>query len=164
NVPGFRRGKVPSRIIDQRVGRTVVLQEAVNNSLDGFYRQAITEHDLTPLGQPEVEVQEVPGLDGKDEGDLKVTIEVDVAPTVELPAYDSIEVEVDSIEVTDEDVQQQLDELRERFGTLVSVDRPAAKGDFVTLDLTAKIDDEQVDEASDISYEVGSGSMLEGMD
>ena len=164
NVPGFRRGKVPSRIIDQRVGRPVVMQEAVNNSLDGFYRQAITEHDLTPLGQPEVEVQEVPGLDGKDEGDLKVTIEVDVAPTVELPAYDSIEVEVDSIEVTDEDVQQQLDELRERFGTLVSVDRPAAKGDFVTLDLTAKIDDEQVDEASDISYEVGSGSMLEGMD
>ena len=164
NVPGFRRGKVPNRIIDQRVGRPVVMQEAVNGSLDELYRKALTEHDLTPLGQPEVEVQEVPGLDGKDEGDLKVTIEVDVAPTVELPAYDSIEVEVGSIEVTDEDVQQQLDELRERFGTLVSVDRPATKGDFVTLNLMAKIDDAQVDEASDISYEIGSGTMLEGMD
>lgn len=164
NVPGFRRGKVPARIIDQRVGRPAVMQEAVNGSLDEFYRQAITEHDLTPLGQPEVEVQEIPGLDGKDEGDLKVTIEVDVAPTIELPAYDSIEVEVDSVEVTDEDVAEQLDELRERFGTLVSVDRPAQKDDFVTLDLVAKIDGEEIDQATDISYEVGSGSMLDGMD
>ena len=91
NIPGFRRGKAPARIIDQRVGRPAVIQEAVNNSLDGFYQEALAENDLTPLGQPEVEVTDIPGLDGKDEGDLKVTIEVDVAPTIELPAFDSIE-------------------------------------------------------------------------
>jgi trigger factor len=164
SIPGFRRGKVPARIIDQRVGRPAVIQEAVNNSLDGFYRQAIAENDLTPLGQPEVEVSEIPGLDGKDEGDLSFTIEVDVAPAIELPAYDSIEVSVDAVEVTDEDVEAQLTELRTRFGTLVGVDRPATKDDFVTLDLVAKIDDEEIDTASDISYQVGAGTMLEGMD
>ena len=164
NIPGFRRGKAPARIIDQRVGRPAVIQEAVNNNLDGFYQEALAENDLTPLGQPEVEVTDIPGLDGKDEGDLKVTIEVDVAPTIELPAFDSIEVEVDDIEVTDEDVAAQSNELRERFGTLVTVDRPAAKDDFVTLDLVAKIDDEEIDQAADISYQVGSGTMLEGMD
>lgn len=164
NIPGFRRGKAPARIIDQRVGRPAVIQEAVNNSLDGFYQEALAENELTPLGQPEVEVTDIPGLDGKDEGDLKFTIEVDVAPTIELPAYDSIEVEVDGIEVTDEDVTAQLDELRERFGTLVDVDRPAAKDDFVTLDLSAKIDGEEIDQAADTSYQVGSGTMLDGMD
>ena len=164
NIPGFRRGKAPARIIDQRVGRPAVIQEAVNNSLDGFYQEALAENELTPLGQPEVEVTDIPGLDGQDEGDLKFTIEVDVAPTIELPAFDSVEVEVAGIEVTDEDVAAQLDELRERFGTLVTVDRPASTDDFVTLDLVAKIDDEEIDQAADISYQVGSGTMLEGMD
>ncbi|WP_029088813.1 trigger factor [Brevibacterium album] len=164
SIPGFRRGKVPARIIDQRVGRPAVIQEAVNNSLDGFYRQAVADNGLTPLGQPEVEVSEVPGLDGKDEGELSFTIEVDVAPSIELPAYDSIEVTVDAVEVTDADVEEQLDELRARFGTLTAVERPAAKDDFVTLDLVAKVDGEEIDTASDISYQVGAGTMLEGMD
>jgi trigger factor len=164
SVPGFRRGKVPPRIIDQRIGRPAVLQEAVNNSLDDFYRKAIDEHSLSPLGSPEVEVTEIPGLDGKEEGELTFTIEVDVRPEVELPSYDSLEVEVDTFEVTDEDVEEQLDALRSRFGTLKPVERPAQKDDFVTLDLTATVDDEEVDSASDISYQVGAGTMLEGMD
>lgn len=163
-IPGFRQGKVPARIIDQRVGRPAVIQEAVNNGLDGFYREAVEEHDLKPLGQPEVEISEVPGLDGTETGDLTFTVEVDVRPTIELPAYDTISVEVDPIEVTDEDVDAELEQLRTRFGTLSSVDRPAAKGDFVTLDLVATIDGEEIDTASDISYEVGAGTMLEGMD
>lgn len=163
-IPGFRQGKVPARIIDQRVGRPAVIQEAVNNGLDGFYREAVEEHDLKPLGQPEVEISEVPGLDGTETGDLTFTVEVDVRPTIELPAYDTISVEVDPIEVTDEDVDAELEQLRTRFGTLSSVDRPAAKDDFVTLDLVATIDGEEIDTASDISYQVGAGTMLEGMD
>lgn len=163
-IPGFRQGKVPSRIIDQRVGRPAVIQEAVNNGLDGFYREAVEEHDLKPLGQPEVEISEVPGLDGTEDGDLTFTVEVDVRPTIELPAYDTISVEVDPIEVTDEDVDAELEQLRTRFGTLSSVDRPAAKDDFVTLDLVATIDGEEIDTASDISYQVGAGTMLDGMD
>lgn len=163
-VPGFRRGKVPARIIDQRVGRPAVLQEAVNNSLDDFYRQALNENDVRPLGSPEVEVSEIPGLDGAEEGNLVFTVEVDCMPNIELPAYDSIEVEVDTYEVTDEDIDKEIDELRARFGTLNPVDRPAAEGDFVTIDLTAKVDDEVIDEATDISYEVGAGTMIDGLD
>lgn len=163
-IPGFRQGKVPARIIDQRVGRPAVIQEAVNNGLDGFYREAVEENDLKPLGQPEVEISEVPGLDGTEDGDLTFTVEVDVRPTIELPAYDTISVEVDPIEVTDEDVDAELEQLRTRFGTLSSVDRPAAKDDFVTLDLVATIDGEEIDTASDISYQVGAGTMLDGMD
>ena len=163
-VPGFRRGKVPARIIDQRVGRPAVLQEAVNNSLDDFYRQALNENDVRPLGSPEVEVSEIPGLDGAEEGNLVFTVEVDCMPNIELPAYDSIEVEVDTYEVTDEDIDKEIDELRARFGTLNPVDRPAAEGDFVTIDLTAKVDDEVIDEATDISYEVGARTMIDGLD
>jgi trigger factor len=163
-VPGFRKGKVPARIIDQRIGRPAVIQEAVNNGLDDFYRNAVEEHDLKPMGQPEVEISEVPGLDGTEDGDLGFTVEVDVRPEIELPAYDSITIEVDPIEVTDADVDAELEQLRTRFGTLISVDRPAAKDDFVTLDLVATIDDEEIDTASDISYQVGAGTMLEGMD
>ena len=145
-VPGFRKGKVPARIIDQRIGRPAVIQEAVNNGLDDFYRNAVEEHDLKPMGQPEVEISEVPGLDGTEDGELGFTVEVDVRPEVELPAYDTINIEVDPIEVTDADVDAELEQLRTRFGTLVAVDRPAAKDDFVTLDLVA------------------AGTMLEGMD
>ncbi|HJH12492.1 MAG TPA: trigger factor [Brevibacterium ravenspurgense] len=164
SVPGFRRGKVPARIIDQRVGRAAVIQEAVNNSLDGFFRQAIADNDIQPLGTPEIDDLEMPGLDGKEEGDLTFTVEVDAVPEFELPEYSSLEVEVEPLEVTDEDVEKELDDLRSRFGSLKSVDRPAEKDDFVTLDLTAKIDDEEIDSASDISYQVGAGTMLDGMD
>ncbi|RAF07448.1 trigger factor, partial [Burkholderia multivorans] len=94
-VPGFRQGKIPARIIDQRIGRPTVIQEAINNGLDGFYRDAVEENDLKPLGQPEVEISEVPGLDGTEDGDLVFTVDVDVRPEITLPAYDSITVEVD---------------------------------------------------------------------
>lgn len=115
-VPGFRKGKVPARIIDQRIGRPAVIQEAINNGLDDFYRNAVEEHDLKPMGQPEVEISEVPGLDGTEDGELGFTVEVDVRPEVELPAYDTINIEVDPIEVTDADVDAELEQLRTRFG------------------------------------------------
>jgi trigger factor len=160
-VPGFRRGKVPSRIIDQRVGRGAVLQEAVNEALPQFYGQAVDENKVRPLGQPEVDVTEVPAEEGQD---LKFTAEVDVRPDIALPDYSGITVEVDAVSATDDDVDQRITELRQRFGTLKGVDRPAQDGDFVSLDLSATIDGEEIDTVKGVSYEVGSNNMLEGID
>ncbi|TWP37661.1 trigger factor [Leekyejoonella antrihumi] len=160
-VPGFRKGKVPARIIDQRVGRGAVLQEAINEALPGFYGQALQENDVQPMGQPEVDVTQVPA---DDKQDFTFTAEVDVVPEFELPAFETIKVEVDPLEVTDEDVEAEMQTLRERFGTLVAADRPAATGDSVTVDLIATINDEPIDDVTGVAYEVGSGNMLDGMD
>jgi trigger factor len=163
NVPGFRAGKVPARIIDQRVGRGAVLQEAVNEALPHFYGQAVEENKIRPLGKPEVDVTEVPAEEGQD---LKFTIEVDVRPELELPDYEGIEVEVDVVdgEATSAEVEQRMTALRQRFGTLTGVERVAATGDFVSIDLAASIDDKEIDTAKGISYEIGSGNMIDGLD
>ena len=162
-IPGFRKGKVPAAIIDQRVGRAEVLQHAVSDGLDRFYRQAVTEEKLRPVGRPEADVTELPNL--KDfSGDLVITVEVDVRPTFDIPKFDDLKIEVETAKVTAADVDAELEQLRSRFGTLVTVDRPAAKGDFVTLDLVATVDGAEVDRASGLSYEVGSGELLEGTD
>jgi len=161
-VPGFRRGKVPARIIDQRVGRGAVLQEAVNDALPKFYGQAVEESKLRPLGQPDVDVTDVP--DVTDGGDLKFTVEIDVVPDVEVPDFSGLSVEVDDVTVEDADVDEQLTGLRQRFGTLVGVERAAVEGDFVSLDLSASIDGEEIDSVSGVSYEIGTGNMLEGLD
>ncbi|WP_448061163.1 trigger factor [Cellulomonas hominis] len=166
-VPGFRKGKIPPRIIDQRVGRAAVMEHAVNEGLSGFYAEAVRENKLRPLGQPEVEVTAVPGLTAApagEEGELTFTAEVEVRPEIEIPALDGLSVTVEGLEVTDEDVQGRLDALRERFGTLVGVDRPANETDFVVLDLVATIGDEEVDKVSGVSYQIGTGNMLEGLD
>lgn len=164
SVPGFRKGKVPAAIIDQRVGRPAVIEQAVNDSLGEFYSQAVSEANLRPLAQPNVEVTAVPGLEKKDEGTLAFTAEVEVRPEIELPELSGLTLEVANAEVSAEDIDSRLDSLRERFGTLVGVDRPAADGDFVVIDLNAKIDDQEIDSVSGISYQIGSGSMLEGLD
>ncbi|GLY31443.1 trigger factor [Kineosporia sp. NBRC 101731] len=161
-VPGFRKGKVPPRIIDQRFGRGAVIEDAVNNALPGFYSQAVEESEIRPLGQPEVDVTAVP--DPAEGGDLKFTAEVDVRPEFELPALDAVEVTVDDVKVGDEQVAERLETLRERFGSLVTVERPAADGDFLSIDIAAKIDDEEIDSVKGVSYRVGSGEMLVGMD
>lgn len=162
-IPGFRKGKVPARILDQRVGRPAVIEHAVNDGMPGFYRQAVNEADLRPLGQPEIEVTAVPALT-EAEGGLTFTAQVEVRPTIELPALEDITLTVDDVEVTDADVDERLEGLRERFGTLVGVDRPAVEGDFVVLDLRATIGDEEIDSVSGISYQIGAGNMLEGLD
>ncbi|UCR89326.1 trigger factor [Mycetocola spongiae] len=163
NVPGFRKGKVPAALIDQRVGKGAVIEQAANEGLDGFYRAAVEEHGVRVLGRPQADITDWPSE--KDmSGDLKVTIEVDVRPEITLPAYDGITVEVEAAEVTDADVAEELEALRTRFGTLVTVERPAAKGDFAQIDLIATIDGAEVDNASGISYEIGSGELIEGID
>jgi len=160
-VPGFRKGKVPPRIIDQRFGREVVLNEAVNEALPQFYGRAIEQNSVKVLGQPEVDVTEF--NDGRE---LKFTAEVDVQPEVELPEYDDIEVTVDDATLTDEDVEEQVRSLRDRFAVLSAVQRPAQEGDFVTLDLVASKDGAELEDAkaTGVSYEIGSGSMLDGLD
>jgi len=160
-VPGFRKGKVPARIIDQRVGRPAVLQEAINEALPNFYSQALAENELRPMGQPEVEVTEVP-VD--EEQPLKFDAELDTAPEFDLPDFSQITVEVDPLQVSDADVDKEFDALRERFGTLAGVERAAAEGDSVTIDLKATIGDEEIDDVSGINYLIGSGNMLIGLD
>jgi trigger factor len=162
-IPGFRKGKVPAPIIDQRVGRVAVLEHAVSEGLDGFYRQAVEANELRVLGRPSAEVTEWPNE--KDfSGDLEVEVEVDVRPDFELPAFEGTTVEVDAVEVDESAIDEELDRLRGRFGTLVTVDRPATTGDFVELDLIATIDGAEIDRAEGVSYEVGSGELLEGID
>jgi trigger factor len=162
-IPGFRRGKVPPRIIDQRVGRAAVIEHAVNDALPGLYRRAVEEAEIRPLGQPDVEVTAIPDVSAAG-GELAFTAEVDVRPEITLPDLATLVVRVESIEVSGDDVDARLDTLRERFGTLVGVERPAEDGDFVVIDLTAAIDDEEIDSVSGISYQIGSGTMLEGLD
>ncbi|GAB2508350.1 trigger factor [Microbacterium petrolearium] len=162
-IPGFRKGKVPAPIIDQRVGRVAVLEHAANEGLDGFYREAVAANDLKVLGRPSAEIVEWPNE--KDfSGDLVVDIETDVRPEFEAPSIEGLKVEVDAIEVDEAKVEEALNDLRARFGTLVTVDRPAAKGDFVELDLVATIGGTEIDRAEGVSYELGSGQLLEGTD
>ena len=162
-IPGFRKGKVPAPIIDQRVGRGAVIEHAVNEGLDTFFREASLEHNLRIVGRPSAEVVEWPSE--KDfSGDLKVEVEVDVRPEIEVPSLDGITLTVDAVEADDAALDAELDRLRARFGTLVPVDRPAKAGDFVELDLVAAIDGAEIDRAEGVSYEVGSGELLEGID
>ena len=161
NIPGFRKGKVPAAMIDQRVGRGTVIDEAINAAIPDFYGQAAREHSVLVVGRPTVDVKEF-----KDNEKLVFNVEVNVRPEVNLPNFSAITIEVDNAEVTDADIDEQLDELRARFGTLNTVERAAKKGDFVTIDLTARIDGAEVDggKANEISYEVGSDRMIDGLD
>jgi trigger factor len=160
-IPGFRKGKVPAQVIDQRVGRGAVLQEAVEEAIPQQIIAAVQEHDVKLLGRPEVDIQEF--ADGQP---LKFTAEVDVRPEVELPDLSSISVEVDAIQIDDSEVDTQVDGLRQRFATLKTVERAAQNGDYVQIDLNARVDGVEVEggQASNVSHEVGSGQLLPGLD
>ena len=160
-VPGFRPGRVPPRVIDQRVGRGAVLEHAVNDAVPELYGKALQEHEMFALGQPDVEITKLD--DGKE---LTFTAEVDVRPKFDLPDIDGLPVTVDDADVTDEQVDEYLGALRERFASLKGTDRPVEAGDYVSIDLSASVDGNPVEDAqaSGLSYEVGSGSMLDGLD
>jgi len=161
NIPGFRKGKIPASMIDQRVGRGAVIDEAINTALPIFYGQAAREHTVAVIGRPEVDVKEF-----VDNEKLVFSVEVDVRPEVVLPDFSKITIEVDDVTVADADVDEQIESLRTRFGTLTTVEREVKNGDFTTLDMTAFIDGAEVDggQANDISYEVGSDKMIDGLD
>ncbi|WP_433500291.1 trigger factor [Sphaerimonospora sp. CA-214678] len=160
-VPGFRPGKVPARIIEQRFGRAVVLEETLNDALPKLYGQAVDETDVFPVSQPEIEVTKL-----EDGEQVEFTAEVDIRPAFEVPDFAGLEVVVGVAEVTDEDIDAQLTGLRQRFATLTGVERAAATGDYVVMDLRAEIDGKNLEEqqAADVSYEVGAGSVLQGLD
>ena len=161
NVPGFRRGKVPPMVIDRQIGRGAVLDEAINEALPKLYVEALQANQLEPLAQPEIDITKF-----EDHETLEFTVEVDVRPEVTLPDYAGLEVSVDDVVVADADVEAQVQTLRERFATLSEVDRPAADGDFVVMDLVARKDGEVIEgaEVSGMSYQLGKGGMLDGLD
>ncbi len=160
-IPGFRKGKVPSAMIDQRVGRGAVLDEAINAAIPSFYSQAAKDNDVLVIGRPTVEITEL-----KDNENFTFTIEVDIRPDIALPNFSEIKLEVDDVKVTDADIDEQVQALRTRFGTLTTVEKVVASGDFVTIDLVATKDGVALDggTANDLSYEVGSASMIDGLD
>ncbi|HST97813.1 MAG TPA: trigger factor, partial [Geodermatophilus sp.] len=160
-VPGFRPGKVPNRVLDQRIGRPLVLEQVVQHAIPEAYSEVVRENQVRVLGQPDIEVTR---LDDNDT--LAFTAEVDVAPKIEVPPLDALAVTVDDVEVTDEEIDQQISVMRERFGMLTGVDRPAEDGDFVSIDLEAKLNGEVLEDGSTtgMSYEVGSGNLMEGLD
>lgn len=160
-IPGFRKGKVPRAMIDQRVGRGAVLDEAINNALPEFYTQAARENDVLVVGRPSVDIKEL-----KDNELVKFEVEVDVRPEIKLPDFSKIEISVDDVVVADKDVEEQIEALRIRFGTLTTVEKDAASGDFVSIDLVARVDGKDVEggSANNISYEVGSNRMIDGLD
>jgi len=161
SIPGFRKGKVPPMVIDQRFGRGTVLQEAINDALPQFYGQAINDNKLAPLAQPDIEVTRL-----EDNELIEFTAEVDVRPEFELPDLESLAVSVDPVEADEERVAEQLEALRARFGSRETVERAADEGDVVTIDLEAKIDGEVLEDATaeGMEYEIGSGTMLQGLD
>ena len=163
NVPGFRKGHVPGKIIDQRIGFAAVAGEAVSDAVPELYSKPLDEKKIRPTAQPEFDVQYVP-QSANDETKLKFTATVERRPDIELPEIDGLEIAISKPEVKDEDVDKRLETLRQRFGTLVGVDRPAAKGDFANIDLTAEIDGETVDSQEGGSFELGANTMLDGLD
>ena len=160
-IPGFRKGKVPSAVIDQRFGRGVVLQEAINAALPTAYGQAVEDNKLIPLGDPEVEITKL------EDGDLVEFIaEVDVRPELSLPGFDTLAVTVPVLADLESEVDNRIELMRERFATSTEVDRPAADGDVVTIDLVGSRDGETLPDATaeGITYRIGSGGMLDGLD
>ncbi|MFD3747261.1 trigger factor [Nocardia sp. NPDC058633] len=160
-IPGFRPGKAPAKLIETRVGRGAVLEQVVNDALPNKYAEAVETAAVKVIGQPEIEITKI-----EDGEELAFTAEVDVRPEIALPDYSGIEVSVDSFTIGDDDIEEQLTSLRQRFGTLTGVERAVADGDFVSIDLSATVDGEDVPEAATtgLSHEVGSGQLIEGLD
>ena len=160
-LPGFRPGKAPRKLLEARVGRGAVLEQVVNDALPGRYSEAITAESLQPLGQPEIEITKL-----EDNEELVFTAEVDIRPEIDLPDFSSLTLTVDAIEIDDDDVNAELESLQKRFGTLTGVERAAETGDFVSIDLSATVNGEDVPEANTegLSHEVGSGQLIDGLD
>jgi trigger factor len=160
-IPGFRPGKVPNRVLDQRIGRPVVLEQVVQHAIPEVYSEVVRENQVRVLGQPDIEVTRL-----EDNDTLAFTAEVDVAPKIELPPLDDLAVTVDDVEVTDDEVDEQISVMRERFAMLTGVERAAEDGDYASIDLEARLDGEVLEDgtATGMSYEVGSGQLMQGLD
>jgi trigger factor len=160
-LPGFRPGKAPRKLLEARIGRGAVLEQVVNDALPSRYSEAVTTSEVRPLGQPDIEVTKL-----EDGEELVFTAEVDIRPEITIPDLEALKIEVDPIEVSDDDVDAELQNLRARFGTLKGVERAVENGDFVSIDLSASVDGKDVPDAKTegLSHEVGSGQLIEGLD
>lgn len=161
-VPGFRQGKVPAGMVIQRVGRATVLDEAVRESLGQWYAEAIDEAAIHPVGEPDLDLGELPG-----EGEpLTFSIEIGVRPTASLGDYKGLEVAKPAAEVADDEIDAEVDRLRERTARLDTVDRAAATGDFVVMDFVGRVDGEAFPggEGRDQMVEIGSGRLVPGFE
>ena len=162
SIPGFRKGKVPPAVIDQRFGRGVVLQEAIDKALPGAYQNAVVEAGVFPMGQPDVEITKL-----EDNDLVEFTAEVDVRPEFDLPDFSALEAVVEDVQVGDDAVEERIEMLRQRFATLTVVDRAAADGDVLSISLVASQDGVPLTDATadDVTYQIGGGAgMLEGLD
>jgi trigger factor len=161
NIPGFRKGKIPARVIDQRFGRGAVLEEAINDAIPHALAEVLVDNKIVQMSRPNVDVTKI-----DDEEGLAFTAEIDIRPEFDLPKLEEIKVTVDDAEVTDEQVEEQLTELRQRFGSLKNVERAAKDGDIVMIDLRGEHEGQAVEEitAQAISYELGSDGMVPGFD
>jgi trigger factor len=160
-MPGFRPGKVPVKLLESRVDKQAMFDQVVGEAVPSRYTEAVTTTEVRPLGQPDIEITQ------KEYGqDLAFTAEVDVRPDIDLPDLNGLELTVDAIEVSDDEVDAELQSLRARFGTLKGVDRAAVNGDFVSIDLSATVDGKELPEAATegLSHEIGSGQLIEGLD
>ncbi|HKR70087.1 MAG TPA: trigger factor [Streptosporangiaceae bacterium] len=160
-IPGFRPGHVPRPVLDQRIGRGAVLEHAINEAVPELYAKAVQDAHVTALGQPDVEITKL-----EDGTEIAFTAEVDVRPSFELPDLADLAVTVDDADVSPDQVEEYLGALRERFATLRAASRPAQSGDYVSIDLAAQVDGKPVEDAqaTGVSYEIGSGTMLDGLD
>jgi len=160
-IPGFRPGKAPAKLLEARLGRGAILEQVVNDALPSRYSEAVSTSEVNVIGQPQIEITKI-----EDGEELAFAAEVDVRPEITLPDYGDLSVSVDAITVEDADIDEHLQSLRQRFGTLTGVQRPVQDGDFVSIDLSATVDGEDIPEASTtgLSHEVGSGQLIEGLD
>lgn len=161
NIPGFRKGKVPPLVIDQRFGRGTVLQEALNSALPGAYEAAVNEAEVVPLGDPQIEVTKL-----EDGEVVELTAEVDIRPEFTVPDFEALTAEVEALKEVEAEVEERIELLRSRFATTTDVERPAADGDRVTIDLVATRDGEPLEDATaeDVTYVIGVGGMIDGLD
>lgn len=166
NIPGFRPGKAPLRVLEANIGRGYLIEEAINENLDSYYQSAAEEFGIKPMARPEVSINQVPEMSGAadDKSELNFTVEVDIRPEISLPDPREIKIEVTAGAAREEDIEAALTNLRKRFATLSNAERPAADGDYLNIDLVAKIGEEEVDDMQGVSYLLGSENMLEGQD
>lgn len=160
-IPGFRPGKAPARIIDQRVGRATVLQEAVQDAIPRAYAEAVSTNQVRVLGQPDIELTKI-----EDGSTIEFTAEVDVRPEVPLPDLGELSVSVEDAVLSEGDIDEELASLRERFAVLKAADRPAQDGDYVSIDMIATVDGAEIEGGSTtgLSHEVGKGDLIPGLD
>ena len=166
NIPGFRPGKAPLRVLEANIGRGYLIEEAINENLDSYYQSAAEEFGIKPMARPEVSINQVPEMSGAadDKTELNFTVEVDIRPEISLPDPREIKIEVTAGAAGEEDIEAALTDLRKRFATLSNAERPAVDGDYLNIDLVAKIGEEEVDDMQGVSYLLGSENMLEGQD